>query len=247
MKSLNKLAMIVTAIIIVSNVLAGGIINSKNVVNSYVFQVFDNFDKDTSGTFVDERDNSVYKWVKINNQIWMAENLNYTIENGSWCYENDDSNCLKYGRLYDWSSANLACPDGWRLPWTEDFEELLNYVCADGSNAVVHLTANGNYGFNAIPVGYKSRKGNYRFSEIHTSGWWTAVKTIDINNELMKFYSVDEINDLADLLLYVSFASINFSQAHVSDAYSVRCIKNSQELNDTINQPKLKEKPDVRL
>ncbi|HSQ40688.1 MAG TPA: cadherin domain-containing protein, partial [Fibrobacteraceae bacterium] len=56
------------------------------------------------GTFSDSRDNLVYAWVNINGQIWMQENLNYDIldGSGSWCYQNSAEYCSTYGRLYTW-------------------------------------------------------------------------------------------------------------------------------------------------
>ncbi len=74
------------------------------------------------GTLLDERDGQEYKTVKIGDQVWMAENLNYaytgvpykygslregsfTSDSTSWCYDNDPANCDTYGRLYTWAAA----------------------------------------------------------------------------------------------------------------------------------------------
>lgn len=125
-----------------------------------------------NGVFKDSRDGQKYKKVKIGKQVWMAENLNYKME-GSYCYENDETHCEKYGRLYEWDAAMKACPKGWHLPDKTEFEVLFDAVggistaakmlkSADGWDVVMKggrfVTGGGTdeYGFSALPAGLKT-------------------------------------------------------------------------------------------
>ena len=97
------------------------------------------------GTFIDERDNQEYDWVKIGDQIWMAENLNFgAMINGmsemtnnsifeKYCLDNNTSNCDLYGGFYLWDevmqystieSTQGVCPDGWHLPSDQEWQNL---------------------------------------------------------------------------------------------------------------------------
>ncbi|MEI6783696.1 MAG: FISUMP domain-containing protein, partial [Verrucomicrobiota bacterium] len=97
--------------------------------------------KSTNFYFVEckDADDNYYPVVIIGSQIWMAENLNTTIfrtgesiskvtNNNTWStaifsmwcdYNNDVSNSIKYGKLYNWfavsDSRNIA-PLKWHIP-----------------------------------------------------------------------------------------------------------------------------------
>src|SRR5436190_24064640 len=61
--------------------------------------------------------------VLLDGKLWMTANLDVNIPN-SYCYENAEENCKRYGRLYTWESANEGCKllgEGWRLPMSDEW------------------------------------------------------------------------------------------------------------------------------
>ena len=76
-------------------------------------------------TMTDNRDKKTYQLVTVGGKLWMAQDLNYAFGQ-SMCFNNEDSNCEKYGRLYTFSNAQSACPKGWKLPSREEAQALIN-------------------------------------------------------------------------------------------------------------------------
>jgi len=81
-------------------------------------------------TFTDPRDHQIYKTIKIGDQIWFTQNLNYETEE-SICYKKKKQNCAKYGRLYTFDELDIACPKNWRVPTIKDWETLKSNFTED--------------------------------------------------------------------------------------------------------------------
>ncbi len=99
-------------------------------------------------------DGNNYKTVTINNQNWMAENLNVSrFNNGdvipqvqdlnkwnrlktpAWCYyENNSGDSKTYGKLYNWyaiTDKRGLAPEGWHIPSDNEFKSLSDYLGGD--------------------------------------------------------------------------------------------------------------------
>lgn len=139
-------------------------------------------------TFTDPRDGQVYAIVKIGEQWWFAENLNFEIRNNwsSWCYENNAENCYGYGRLYDWQTAIRACPNGWHLPSDSEWRQLTTFLGGEpiaGGNMksktgwnTPNLAATDSSGFSGLPGG--QRRNDATFSGMGTiATWWSSTES----------------------------------------------------------------------
>jgi uncharacterized protein (TIGR02145 family) len=141
-----------------------------------------------SGTalFTDNRDGQSYRMIKIGDQVWMSENLNYNSAD-SWCYD-----CEKYGRLYTWSAAKKGCPTGWHLPSDAEWSTIVNNNGGE-KKAGANLQEGGSSGFNASLGGYRSTDGEFGYVG-EGGGYWSSSASGEIYAWMRNFLSgYDEV------------------------------------------------------
>ncbi|MDD5941720.1 fibrobacter succinogenes major paralogous domain-containing protein [Fibrobacter sp.] len=169
----------------------------------------------------------------------------------SWCYDNKTENCDVAGRLYTWAAAidSVAlydngngvncgdgvnctmpkkvrgiCPSGWHLPryaTIDDDEFRIMYIAVGEETAGKALKSQMGWnkyigtdtlGFSGIPAGYRTSSGKFNggLAYFHT--------TMDRTDGL-SFTNAE----------YLSYGSdwMGKERLYKSDAYSVRCIKDS--------------------
>jgi uncharacterized protein (TIGR02145 family) len=200
------------------------------------------------GSFTDPRDKKKYKTVKIGEQVWMAENLNYA-DKDSKCYQDKPANCTQYGRLYNWETAMKACPKGWHLPRKREWDELLFFADStyktDYSNnkAGKHLKAksgwksgaytdiNGTdtYGFSALPGGIYYGLLSYR--DVGEKGnWWGGTVSASVSFDVRRqkdgvittdLYSYAKIDE--------RIGATGYEPENSAALRSIRCIQGGEE------------------
>lgn len=147
-----------------------------------------------TSTVTDSRDGNTYKTIKYGTNEWMVQNLRYMPEEGF----GTDYRVLvgdnaagaipteeyrDYGVYYNWDTAMNACPPGWRLPESSEFNLLFSSEQAKAfkSDGDYHwYTNNGSNsnGFNAYGGGYIEKNGDsyvtQEFKEV--AAWWSSAE-----------------------------------------------------------------------
>jgi uncharacterized protein (TIGR02145 family) len=149
-----------------------------------------------------------FKTVKINNKVWMAENLSVEVK-GSRIYNEDEEFAQNYGRLYTWEVAKNACPSGWHLPTIDEWSDLIEYAGGEDL-AGKALKAGGNLGFNASFGGFVSTT-NYMLMENYGCYWSSS--NYDDNHAWYVF--ITPKNNIVTKTFFTK-----------SYGVSVRCVKN---------------------
>ena len=190
-----------------------------------------------SESFTDSRDGRSYNVVKIGDLTRRVENLNYEMETSA-CPDGDSRNSKRMGRLYTWVDAKTVCPEGWRLPTSADFAQILAQSL-DGNPGAVSNEAgaklksrdgwfkkgNGSdeFGFNALPAGYrgaisKSDDGTISGGKFDGIGgyayFWSATEDLE-NPESNAYY----------LFLAFNSKSASVNSFSKNDYRSVRCVQ----------------------
>ena len=176
----------------------------------------------------DERDGQTYRTVKIGDQVWTAENMNYKTEY-SHCFNDSLDYCEKYGRLYKWDETSDVCPSGWRLPTKGELENLINTVGGEETagdslktktgwktySAAGGLSAKGvgedSFGFSALPGGFRTYNGDVWYSDEDAVTYFCSSTTAD--------------NGEGSYYMVLNWAHSNAEIISGQYACSVRCIK----------------------
>jgi uncharacterized protein (TIGR02145 family) len=163
-------------------------------------------------TFKDPRDEMLYNTIKIEDQVWMRENLHYKSSNS---YINPLNSSKKYGRLYTWSAASEVCPNGWHLPSIDEWEVLMENLKKEKGPVVKkawswHHKGNG--------------KNLFRFG-ILPAGKCDATQFLSFSKQAYFWTATEKSSTKAASYLFKDTHKVKVLNSDKSLGHSVRCIK----------------------
>ena len=200
-------------------------------------------------TFIDTRNGREYYYLEMEangkSLKVMAENLNvgdmvrgYKDQQDDskierYCYDNDTTNCDRYGGLYQWaemmqlpsecntkSCADLIqenhqgiCPNGWRLMTAADFEFIIrsngNKDGVKGTRSTFGFGGSNDTGFSLVGAGARNVEGN--FEQLNKAAYW--------------FY-LTEYSDVQVMSSWTSTNNNKIPESHLDKKHgvSVRCV-----------------------
>lgn len=169
-----------------------------------------------TGTMTDNRDGQTYKTVKIGDQVWMAENLNFETDS-SFCYNDSAEYCAKYGRLYVWTAAMDACPSDWHLP---DLAEWRMLLAAVGGDSIAGTKLKSTSGWNSDGNG----TDDFGFTVLPAGGWGSK----DFVGEAAAFWTSEWYDEYDNYAYGIRLYTDTIVRKFYSNKYigsSVRCVK----------------------
>lgn len=168
----------------------------------------------------------------------MARNLAYVPDSGkSWCPGNSSDSCIRYGRLYDWATAQGlgtaynttllgdggtrrrgACLQGWHLPTISEWHALLTFVDSSNSGArlksVEGWASGGNgsdaYGFGILPAGMRYPSGSSASPGYYSYMWVSDEFSATSGWAIFSSYGLLYVDRRSDLK---------------TNGYSIRCVQ----------------------
>ena len=216
-------------------------------------------------TFVDKRNDRKYYYLQVDGKDTagkaasikvMAENLNVgemvrgfkdqkddsKIER--YCYDNDTTNCDRYGGLYQWAEMmNLPfecnskscadsikpnhqgiCPDDWRLLTYNDFYIIVNsngnQDGVKGTRSTFGFGGSNDTGYSLVGAGVRAlRNGVYSFEQLNEFTVWYYPREISVDGVV---YPTAGHTSRTDTYMYGK-DTYNYTKL---EGFSVRCVLN---------------------
>jgi uncharacterized protein (TIGR02145 family) len=185
---------------------------------------------------VKDYDGNVYKTIKVDSRIWMADNLKVThyrngelipnikesqqwsnLTKGACCDLTDNpANTKAFGLLYNWytvADVRNVCPAGWHVPSDAEWNELTTLLSGDkGPGGALPGSAAINQNlFRFLPEGFRGYEGEFTGLGYGGGGWWSGTES----TAGIAFYRNVNYNT----------PGRQHMEGRKSFGYSIRCIK----------------------